>query len=179
MQGPSLAELYHRVCTLPSDINEHCPTLYALARECRHVTEFGTRTGNSTVALLYAQPDKLVCYDMVRFPQVELLGRLAGRTEFVFVQADVLRVEIEPTDLLFIDTRHDYEQLQEELRLQAGRVRRYIVLHDTTTFGERGETPGHIGLWPAVEEFLAQGNFRLKSREHHNHGLTVLEAVGP
>ena len=79
---------------------------------------------------------------------------------------------------MFIDTRHDYEQLKEELRRHAGNVRRYIVLHDTTTFGEQGETPGHAGLWPAVEEFLAQGTFRLKSREHQNNGLTVLERTG-
>ena len=39
-----------------------------------------------------------------------------------------------PTDmLLFIDTRRDYEQLTEELRRHAGRVRRYIVLYDTAT----------------------------------------------
>jgi hypothetical protein len=76
---------------------------------------------------------------------------------------------------LFLDTRHDYEQLREELRLHAGKVRKYLVLHDTTTFGERGETPGHRGLWPAVEEFLAQGAFRLRERYENNNGLTVLE----
>ena len=178
VQGPSLAQLYHQVCALSSDINEHCPTLCALARECRHVTEFGTRTGNSTVALLNAQPDKLVCYDLVRSPQMERLRDVAGRTELVFVQADVLQVEIEPTDMLFIDTRHDYEQLKEELRRHTGKVRRYIVLHDTTTYAERGETPGHAGLWPAVEEFMALGTFRLKWRDHHNNGLTVLEPTG-
>jgi len=64
------------------------------------------------------------------------------------------------------------------LRRHAGKVRRYIVLHDSTTFGERCETPGHAGLWPAVEEFLAQGTFRLNSREHHNNRLTVLERTG-
>ena len=52
---------------------------------------------------------------------------------------------------------------------------RYIVLHDTTTFAERGESPGQRGLWPAVEEFLARGTFRLQQRYEHNHGLTILE----
>jgi hypothetical protein len=31
-----LAELYQAACARPSDINEHLPTLYALARGCRH-----------------------------------------------------------------------------------------------------------------------------------------------
>ena len=81
---------------------------------------------------------------------------------------------------MFIDTLHDYEQLREELRLHAGKARRYVVLHDTTTFGERGETPGHRGLWPAVEEFLALGAVppQRPPRCENNHGLTVLEAVG-
>jgi GT2 family glycosyltransferase/predicted Zn-dependent protease len=173
----TLADLYDAACTTPSDIHEHCPLLHGLAKTCRHVTEFGTRTGVSTAALLFAQPDKLVCYDQVKFVQVDLLARLAGRTTFVFHQANVLEVDIEETDLLFIDTWHVYDQLQDELRRHAGQVRRYLVLHDTTTFGERGEAPDRRGLWPAIEEFLALGTFRLQERLHNNNGLTVLEAV--
>jgi GT2 family glycosyltransferase len=172
-----LALLYETACATPSDINEHLPVLHALARECRDITEMGTRTGVSTTAFLYARPAKLVCYDCVKYPEVNRLAALAAPTEFVFYQQDVLTVEIEPTDLLFLDTWHVYEQLREELRRHAGKVRRYIVLHDTTTFGEYGEKAGHRGLWPAVEEFLAQGRFRLKDRYENNNGLTVLEAL--
>jgi hypothetical protein len=137
----------------------------------------GTRAGVSATALLAAQPAKLVCYDRVRRPQVDLLQTAAGRTEFVFHEADVLEVAIEETELLFIDTWHVYEQLRAELHLHAAKVRKYLVLHDTTTFGDYGEEPGHRGLWPAVEEFLKLGTFRLKERLHHNNGLTVLERV--
>jgi tetratricopeptide (TPR) repeat protein len=77
-----LAQLYQSACTTPSDIHEQCPTLYQLARECRHVTEMGTRAAVSTTALMYARPEKLVCYDLHLFPQVERLGRLAGPTTF-------------------------------------------------------------------------------------------------
>jgi hypothetical protein len=109
---------------------------------------------------------------------VERLRALAGPTEFAFLQKDVLWTEIEETDLLFIDRLHDYDQLAQELKLDAGKVRKYIVLHDTTTFAERGETEGHRGLWPAVEEFLREGTFRLKERYENNNGLAVLERVG-
>lgn len=172
---PTLAEVFHLACSTPSDINEHCPTLYQLAKQCRHVTEMGTRTGVSTAAFLYAQPERLVCYDVRLLPQVELLRKLAGVTDFVFYEADVRRVEIEPTDLLFIDTRHVYEQLREELSLHSEKARRFIVLHDTTTFGEQGESPGHRGLWSAVDEFLSKKSFRLRQRFVNNNGLTVLE----
>jgi GT2 family glycosyltransferase/predicted Zn-dependent protease len=177
-ENVALAKRYADACETPSDINEHLPTLYRLAQECRHVTEFGTRTGVSTTALLYAKPARLVCYDRVKFPQVEHLQALAGPTEFVFVQQDVLWTEIEETDLLFIDTLHDYDQLAQELKLHAGKVRKYVVLHDTNTFAEKGETQGHRGLWPAVEEFLRAGTFRLRERYDNNNGLAVLERVG-
>ena len=114
----------------------------------------------------------------MRYPQVDRLALVAGRTDFVFHQADVLWVDIEETDLLFIDTLHDYEQLVQELALHARKARKYIVLHDTTTFGETGETPGHRGLWPAVEEFLSRGGFQVKERYSNNNGLTVLERIG-
>jgi glycosyltransferase involved in cell wall biosynthesis/predicted Zn-dependent protease len=172
-----LADLYQKACSTPSDINEHLPTLHGLAKECKHVTEFGTRSGFSTTALLHAQPELLVCYDVRKFPEVDRLGGLAGHTRFVFHQSDVRTVAIDETDLLFIDTWHVFAQLQEELRLHADKARKYIVLHDTTTYAEKGETDGHRGLWPAVEEFLAKGTFRLKQRYDNNHGLTVLERI--
>jgi glycosyltransferase involved in cell wall biosynthesis/Flp pilus assembly protein TadD len=171
----NLVDLYLAACLTPSDIHEHLPVLYFLARQCDHVTEMGTRTGVSTTALLFAQPGRLVCYDRVKLPTVGRLEAVAGRTEFHLHEADVLEVDIEETDLLFIDTWHVYEQLKEELRRHAGKVRRYIVLHDTTTFGERGEAEGRRGLWAAVEEFLAEGRFGLRQRLENNNGLTVLE----
>ncbi len=172
-----LSDLYYSACRTPSHLNEHLPALVVLAGGCRHLTEFGTGTGNATTALLYTQPDHLVTYDRLRFPQLDRLRLVAGRTDFTTREADVLWTEIEETDLLFIDTLHDYEQLTQELSLHAAKVRRYIVLAGTTTFGETGETPGRRGLWPAVEEFLAKGKFRLKERHTHNNGLSVLERV--
>jgi hypothetical protein len=170
-------EMYYRqVCDHPSDINEHCPTLYLLAAQCRDVTDMGCRAGVSTTALLRGRPKTLDCYDVHRHPEFDNLSRFAGRTELRFHLGNVLDVEIAPTDLLFIDTYHVYEQLRRELELHAGRVRRFIALHDTTTFGEHGEREGSRGLWPAVEEFLADHpEWEIAARYHHNHGLTILE----
>jgi hypothetical protein len=167
---------YHHVCASPSDINEHCPTLYLLAAQCRHVTELGCRTGVSATALLRGRPETLACYDLERHPEFDNLFRLAGRTDLCFHQANSLGVAIAPTDLLFIDTYHVYEQLRRELERHAGKVRRFIAMHDTTTFGEHGEAEGSRGLWPAVEEFLAaHPEWEICARYHHNNGLTILD----
>jgi hypothetical protein len=178
----SLQALYQQALTTAHDIREHLETLYHLARECRHVTEMGTRQGWSTRAFLYAQPEVLVCYDRVRLPDVDLLEEAAGRAgrpRFRFHQADVLRVQIETTDLLFIDTWHVYEQLQQELALHASRVRRYLVLHDTMTYGEVGEAPGYRGLLPAIEEFLLDHYEWTESAQWATgNGLTLLTRYG-
>jgi hypothetical protein len=58
-------------------------------------------------------------------------------------------------------------------------VRKYLVLHDTISYADKGETDGHRSLWPAVEEFLAKGTFRIMQRYENNNGLTVLERVRP
>lgn len=176
--GGMLATRYYTVCTDASDINEHCPTLYALAKECRHITEMGTRRGLSTIALLFARPNRLVCYDTVRYPQVDELQELANGTDFSFHQADVLNVDIEPTDLLFIDTIHVYDQLRQELDRHGDKARKYIILHDTTTYADQGELEGSKGIWSAVEEFLSLGTFRIKQHFTNNNGLTVLQRLG-
>jgi hypothetical protein len=170
----NLAALYVRVCDTPSDIHQHLPLLRRLASEARHVTELGVREGNSTTALLYGQPQQLVCYDVARYGQVDLLERLAGNTRFRFCQQDVLSVQIDETDLLFIDTRHTFNQLRQELALHAARVRRRIVLHDTVTFGQVGED-GEAGLLPAVDDFLAaHREWSIEAHHLNNNGLMIL-----
>jgi len=176
---PTTVELFRAARATPSDINEHLDTLYRLARRCRNVTEFGTRNGVSTAALLRARPRTLVTYDRDRWPAVDTLLAAAtetGCTGFTFRQVDVLDVEIEETDMLFIDTWHVYEQLKQELALHAAKVRKYLVFHDTTTFGEQGETPGHRGIWPAIAEFLQSNpHWTLVARYTHCNGLTILK----
>lgn len=171
-----LARLYREACQVPSDMVEHVPYLWELARSCNTVTEFGTRTGVSTTAFAFAYPAKLTCYDIELHPDalaLELLVRSAG-VDMRLIQADDLTIEIEETDLLFIDTWHVYEQLRQELKLHSDRVRHFIVMHDTTTYGDHGDGGG-LGLWPAIDEFLSESSkWTLAYRTAKCHGLTVL-----
>jgi hypothetical protein len=183
----ALEVIFERPCTLqdaydfacrPSDISEHMPTLMRLAIQCDHVTEMGVRSGASTAAFLAAQPKRLVSYDINKFTRYEALCRLVPDTDFTFVQADVLKATIEHTDMLFIDTLHTYGQLSEELLRHSDKVRKFIVMHDTTTYGEHGEIPGSQGLWLAVQEFMIRHNrWVIRTHYKNNNGLTVLERV--
>lgn len=162
-----------------SDINEHLPVLYKYAKECDHVTEFGVRGIVSTWALLAPHPKRLVSYD-IRHPR-QFRGNLQavydnrGDTDYSFIIGNTLDVDIEPTDLLFIDTWHTYKQLKAELERHFSKVRKYILLHDTETFGTVGEDDGE-GLSKAIEEFLSDNpDWKVKEKLSNNNGLTVIE----
>jgi len=170
----TLAELYEAAAQTPSDINEHCPKLRELASQCDHVTEFGMRHGVSTVALLAGQPQRFVSYDLQDDPIAEVLKRKQERTDFEFRRGDSLSVEIEETDLLFIDTKHTADHLYAELDRHAGSVRRWIALHDTQIFGESGEDGGP-GLLPALRRFLRERpEWSVIYHTQANHGFTVI-----
>jgi glycosyltransferase involved in cell wall biosynthesis/Flp pilus assembly protein TadD len=171
----TLADLFQAACAADSALGEFGPALSALAQECRHVTEVGARDGFATTAFLYAQPETLVCYAAAHLPTTATLRSLAGRTNFVLHDGGALPAGIEETDLMFLDLEPDYEPLAHALRAYAPRVRRYIIVPGRTTLGQNGRPAGGRGLWPAVEELLAQGTFRLKERSSDRGGLTILE----
>jgi hypothetical protein len=86
----------------------------------------------------------------------------------------------EPTDLLFIDTYHHYASLAREFELHAPKAKKYIILHDTVTFGRRGEGDDHKGLMAAVEEFLAANPQWATEKVYESApGLYIMKRVGP
>lgn len=163
----TIEECYQELCRTPSDISEHLPILREYADRCEHVTEFGVRDCVSLHAFLASKAKKVVAYDIanVNVPACDKL---------TFICADVLKVDIEPTDLLFIDTYHTMSQLHAELYWHADLVRKFIIMHDTEMFGRTGEDGGP-GLNAAIAEFLAENQAWSEIyRSKANNGLTIL-----
>ena len=172
----TISEQYTNACNRPTDINLHLPTLYNLASQCKTVTEFGVRTGESTLAFLHAAIEHSVgvsSYDIEfnwvaanKFQQAKKEGAI---TEYII--GSTLNIEIAPTDLLFIDTHHTYEQLTCELDRHSHKVVKYIAIHDTTSY---------VRLSDAVIDFMIRENKYVNRWAFHSHytnnnGLTVLE----
>jgi hypothetical protein len=178
----------------PSDINEHIPTLLKYGNECSHITEMGVRGICSTWGFLGSLPKKMYSYDIQDpanwggdIQSVKDTAKAYG-VSFEFILADVLRIEIEETDLLFLDTWHAYKQLKAELKLHSNKVRKYIIFHDTTTFANVDEKSyeiwgdewkgNNIGIWKAIEEFLQSNpEWKLIERFHNNNGLTIIGKI--
>lgn len=177
-RGP-MADAFEFSTRKPSDINEHLPMLYFLAQQCDHVTEFGVRTGESTLAFLHGLQGRratLRSYDIN--DQFGVHEAMRGHTavDWQFAVCSTLAIsQIEPTDLLFVDTLHRYDQVRQELALHGDAVRRWIAFHDTETFGAEGDDGGE-GINRAIDEWLdAKPEWRIVYRTHRNNGLTVIE----
>lgn len=173
----TLEDLYFKAWRSGPNIGEHCPTLRLLAMECEAVTEFGTDNAVSTTAFLAGQPRRLTTIDLVPSPKAEELKPFAGRTHFEIIQGDSLTMNIAYTDLLLIDSKHTFAQLAAELERHAEKVQRWIVLHDTVTFGETGEDGGR-GLTAALNQFLfGHQEWGIVAEWKTSHGLTVLRRI--
>ena len=179
-----LVELnYNLNRTRPSDINEHLPVLYSYAKQCQSVTEMGVRSCVATWAFIKGCPN-YTGYDMFKHPNMELVKDCHNEAKFII--ADVLDVDIEPTDFLFIDTFHTASQLEKELAKHAGKVTKFIGFHDTHTFWVTGEQPYEgmggkgvdcgRGLKFALEPFLANNpQWKIVYKIDRNNGLTIIE----
>jgi len=197
----SIQEWFDQRKSIVTDIHEHLDTLRKYAEGCEHITELGTAGLHSTWAFLMAKPKKFITVDIIEpsaRPTVkEALDsaiELAAKEgiDFTFLLDDTTRTDfqIEETDLLFIDTYHVYDHLKKELEMHANKARKYIIMHDTTTFafnGEIGEYESTVtpenryapkGLWPAVVEFLEYNpHWKILEKFENNNGLTILSRV--
>ena len=192
-----ILEKYKQLSEIPSDINEHLITLKKYTEECDTVVEMGVRSIVSTWAFLAGNPKKLTSLDL--YNPEKFGGNLqevydavnSTEIDFSFVEHDSLTYELEPCDLLFIDTWHDYLQLKKELTRYHSKVNKYIILHDTVSYANvdeksademgflnENETNLPKGLWSAVEEFLYfNKNWIIWEKKPNNNGLTILKRI--
>ena len=166
----------------PSDINEHLDVLYRYATMCDSVAEFGVRHVVSSYAFAHAKPKKLLCLDINNNILIDtfIAQCKAESVNAVFVQASTLDYELdEEYDMLFIDTLHTFNQLSRELARHAGKVKKYLVFHDTITFGDKDENTNTAGgLVPAIRDFLStHSNWKEVCTYANNNGLTILKNV--
>lgn len=189
-----ILERYERLINTPSDINEHLPVLFELAKEVGSIVELGTRNCVSATAFMAAFlfTDKvLYSYDLYRSNDV---GEFEKFDNFHFFNDDALDVQIPNADLLFVDTLHTYFQLTSELNIHSKNINKYIVLHDTVSYAygdesfyseqecmimsEKVKKGEKMGLVNAMNDFLLKDdglNWTIHKAYENNNGLTILK----
>ena len=179
---------YSRVKNTFSDINEHIELLYTLGMECDKICEMGVRDGASTRAFLNTNAS-LRSYDIELNEEVKMLFQRAKAVgkDVTYEKANVLNIEIDECDLLFIDTWHSGSQLKRELNIHGDKAKKYLVFHDTHTYGCRDEkqnwrdfadkrpVAGEGLIKPIVDFVIENPHWKFKEFRTNNNGLTVLE----
>jgi len=167
--------------TEDDDISEHLPILSMLVKEfeLKEIVELGTRSGNSTLILLAAanaSGGRVLSMDVQPCELAQQRVASAGLGDsWTFWHTDDLSVpdsEIpEPIDLLFIDTRHTYNQLTAELKKYTPRLRQgsWIAIHDYVSFP---------GMTRAVRDFVSSRphSFRFYPFANQN-GLALIKVL--
>jgi hypothetical protein len=183
--------IYQRHCATKTAISAHLPTLRNLAAGLSLAMEFGVKRGASSSALLMGA-ERVISYDIAPTPEAKELQRIAGG-QWDYRIGDSRKAPPEACDLLFVDSQHDYPTCKAELDRHADSVRRFLVLHDVTTFGEVGALgesgkqawqyvvgqtcpPEALGIRPAIDELqIRDPSWRIAARFTESHGLLVLQ----
>jgi len=137
------------------------------------VVEFGVYTGLSTAAFIQGGAQKIRSYDITDkyltvLPELRKAASTLG-IDFEFIIGNSLSVEIEDTDLLFIDTVHEKDYCLNELNRHHSRVRKFIMLHDVTSFP---------GVLLAAKDFLFDHpEWKIFDWDMRGCGLLVLHRV--
>jgi hypothetical protein len=179
-----MEQRYVQITTTPSDIGgKHLAFLRQLASECDTASELGFGFGFSAAALIMGAKGKVTSCDHLKWGDIDELRwhvhwlREAAGDRFEFIECDSHEDRAVPgyCDLLFIDTYHNYGHLKMELAVHGYKAKKYIVLHDTETFGTKGDNPTG-GLLRAMNEYIFNyPELYVKYHYADQHGLTVLE----
>jgi len=196
---------FNELCNRQSDINEHLPTLYKYAQDCESIFETGVRGCVSSWAfvnglLKNGKPvKKIFMNDICECDIAELLNVTSGlpiKVDYKWINNLELDLPYD-VDMTFIDTLHVYGQLKRELNKFSKHTRKYIIMHDTTVDGIRGESirQGYnayelsrisnipveeiqCGLQKAIDEFLLNNTeWVLDLKYINNNGLTILKRI--
>jgi len=192
----TIEEMFNFIRTNPSDqkgkasiqwIAHYMDVLKDLASNCDTIIELGVNEVNSTWAFMINRPKKITCVDFefktnhrkhlyntaphLCNPWLDQAIKLAEKEniELVLIEKDTRTLDLEPADMMFIDTEHTYECLNQELILHGPKIKKYIAIHDTVLF------PGQAR---AITEFISKNpNWIIKNEYTLSPGLTVLENI--
>lgn len=175
----SVEHLYEWGLQNPRDLNEHFGIMRQYAEKCKHITEFSKRR-ESPIPFLVTEPDRFVSYNTERDLILDgiKVNRWKIKTDVTVKHLTSSQVDtIEETDLLFIDSTHTAAVMYEELTKYASRVRKYLVFHDTTAYGEQGEDNGP-GILAGIRRFLKEHHeWTLVYQTRAQHGLMIFSRL--
>lgn len=176
--GNTIAELFDWVKANPRDLDLHADVLAAVARRADGVVTEITKRRESTMAFAFGGAKEIVSYQLDQDKRAVDVIVAGGVPVRMFGSHGLPAEGIEPTDVLFIDSKHTHEAALAQLLLCGPVVRKFIILHDTVIHGEIGQDGRRPGLLGAVRDFV-RGNSEWTVVYHTavQYGLTILSRL--
>ena len=143
-------------------------------KECESYTEFGIMQGPTLALACLNGIHKIRAYDINLGwynKAADLFKRYVSdnHLDFKVNEENTLTCTIEPADLLYIDSLHEYKHLKGELTRHATKINKFIIMHDTT---------GRPELVPAIDEFLkANPEWKRITECRESVGFTTLKRI--
>jgi hypothetical protein len=168
-----------------SNEDPHLITVLRYGSRVDHATEMGGLTGKTTNALIVAGTKTIRSYDRndVKGDDLIAQGQELGLDVALIPNTDTMTVEIQPTELLLINTPFEGNFRFAELTKHHGKVSRFILLPRTSEFALQAHSSvtltndvKPIGLSFGINAFI-QEHDEWFIREHwvEDKGFTVLE----
>jgi len=167
-----------KALSVESDIKDNLTILKNYALNSKSILELGVRTGLSTRIFLNSNLEKLVSIDLVEDYYVRDLFNVAELVDrnWKYLIENSLDYNIEEKfDLLFIDTDHNYSQIKKELKKYHNFINKYIIFHDTFSYGIKKEDEKDPGILPAILEFLEENKeWEIEYTNCESNGILII-----
>jgi len=195
-EGPppstKLSELIPWMEKKPRYLRDHFGAIKRYTEMSKSVTEF-SNIRESTLAFAGSLPEDAEflhsfqteldpSYNVIlkNDPNWKFKLEFAGMEGHNFESGEAVETEIEQCDLLYLDVRSDAGYLSACLNKHGDKVNKFIFIHGTQDYGERGPKVGdnHLpGVRHAIEPWIRKTDWFIVDHVPQQGGMTVLSKV--
>lgn len=179
----TLKEFYSQIRTQQEEYHKphycaHHDFIQKYMSECDSYKELGLHQGASAAAALLggAKEVHLIDHTLEKYNwEKHLFEKFAEENDVNLNVYEMSSIDEQcgvPTDMLMIDSWHEWDWTIQELELHAPVTKKYIVLHDTSIVAGK---PSDIG--PGMREWCKHNDWEVLEEETKNVGSMIVKRV--
>ena len=170
-------EKFEELKSQNSDNNEHLEVMFQYAKKCINGMELGFGQGRASFALLLGL-ERLYSVDTYHEPNIKNMLVDYFGDKLITIESETFDfVDYDSVDLLLVDSVHTYDQVKKELKTHSSKINKYIMFHDTVSYGAIGQD-NNDGIVKAINEFLEENKeWKIIYEVSNNHGFMILEKI--
>jgi hypothetical protein len=141
---------------------------------CNIAVSLGIMKGDAAFALLLGCQHHISIDSNASRDTLNFLNDYFGSKSSSIIQNTYDPIDLEEFDVLFVDSAHTADCVEKELKTHAYKVNKFIIFHDTHTFGDVGEDGGE-GIKKPIYDFLSKNQeWKIIYEVNHNNGMIII-----